>query len=776
MEEDIWYDYTITIDPPDNIEEIVSAIIGFEVWLSPTVIFDLEVNGNPCNTESYQVHTTYASAEYGKIQFDCSNVITGSGSFDVSIRSSKDTGAITGWVDLTYMNNPVNEKGNEVNVQGTDYFIGEYGTVFLQLRDDNGEAVNDGLCLLDVYYPVGVNASHPIWITNAPMFYLPDSSGIYYYDINVPNVTGIYMLDASCSYTFENVRYYEGLLDYPVRTVNYGTFSGDVSVLNAYDDYIYTKCESEVAGTKQCEAEYDYEIDDTNVSSLSLLYMGESNIQSTGIFSVYNWTSASWIELPNYIYYTGQAINFPSGINDVATNLIPDLNNTINSTGWVKVKLKTTFLSAFDQYDNFLQILSSQEGVIVADVKGAGEIHVTENSVAIVENVTSVANALSTFISMKYAGGTEYKSGEEGYAVYQFLEVKSGNPIPINNADWCNITIYYPDNSVFVNNGLMTYLSGSNGMYSYNFTTPSTEGVYKTDAHCYRDDGKIDGYGASTFHVSPWANFVYEIPNDVWNFENRTVTGQEQLWVGGTEYSPDEDVGKIVIRLVDSTNNPVDIADCELGIFYPNNTPYLVMNMTWHNGTMGGVYYADFNLSEETGVHPYGVDCLVTTGAGPRHYYLLDTYHVFGSNVTRIAEEVWTYSTRTLTDYNQSGIFNEFNDLNTNMQNNFTNTNNLINNIYMSLNTTISNLISGISTQIINLDSYLNTTLTRIEWKIDNLNNTLTNITIGNVTLTVSVDEREIAMDTLRIFCYYGAIDIYGQDICTGELDGGIIT
>ncbi len=137
----------------------------------------------------------------------------------------------------------------------------------------------------------------------------------------------------------------------------------------------------------------------------------------------------------------------------------------------------------------------------------------------------------------------------------------------------------------------------------------------------------------------------------IWANENRTITSQEHLWVGGTEYSLDETVGKIVTRLVDTTDTPVDNALCIVRIAYPNNTLYLEQNMTHFNGSvMGGVYILDFNLSGEVGVHPYGIDCEIISGPSPKHYFMLDTFHVFGANVTKTAEAVWEYDTRTLTN------------------------------------------------------------------------------------------------------------------------------
>ena len=76
------YSYNITLNPPDKISNVQSAIITFQMWLNPTIEFFIDVNGQQCNTPSYEVHTTYAGAGEGTIFFDCSNVINKAGEYN----------------------------------------------------------------------------------------------------------------------------------------------------------------------------------------------------------------------------------------------------------------------------------------------------------------------------------------------------------------------------------------------------------------------------------------------------------------------------------------------------------------------------------------------------------------------------------------------------------------------------------------------------------------------------------------------------------------------
>ena len=133
MDPNIPYDYNITIEPPDGFGQVVSAIVTFQMWLNPTVEFFVEVNGQQCNTASYEVHTTYAGAGEGTIFFDCSNIINSSGNYTITLTPDDGTGAVTGWLDLTYMNDP---NINVFSVGGTEYSAEETSRTVLHILDN----------------------------------------------------------------------------------------------------------------------------------------------------------------------------------------------------------------------------------------------------------------------------------------------------------------------------------------------------------------------------------------------------------------------------------------------------------------------------------------------------------------------------------------------------------------------------------------------------------------------------------------------------------------
>jgi len=115
----------------------------------------------------------------------------------------------------------------------------------------------------------------------------------------------------------------------------------------------------------------------------------------------------------------------------------------------------------------------------------------------------------SNFYELKYKGGTEYSGGETGITSVQFQRISGGNPIVINDG-LCNVTINYPNGSIFISNAGATHLSGSNGIYRYTFTVPTTYGIYDTDFHCIKVN--TDAYASGSFHVSNWTAQILGMP------------------------------------------------------------------------------------------------------------------------------------------------------------------------------------------------------------------------------------------------------------------------
>ncbi len=87
----------------------------------------------------------------------------------------------------------------------------------------------------------------------------------------------------------------------------------------------------------------------------------------------------------------------------------------------------------------------------------------------------------SSGIPMVMIGGTEYQSNEQGLVAVRLLKTSWGTQIFVTGAT-CEADIFYPDKTYFKENVSMT--EQGDGIYYYNFTTPTTEGVYIYSVDC----------------------------------------------------------------------------------------------------------------------------------------------------------------------------------------------------------------------------------------------------------------------------------------------------
>lgn len=186
------YTYTVTVNPPDGISAVTSAIINMNAQINgQTQNFTLWVNGRSCNNPSYYIATAYSATGNSQMAFDCSNVITQSGTYTITLRSAVNTGVVSAWLDITYMNNP----GRKIDIFGTEYQVGDAGKVFVQLLENSITPINNASCYSTLFYPSGTK-----WMDKSLMAYQSGSNGLYYIDFTVPATTGVYMTDVYCEY------------------------------------------------------------------------------------------------------------------------------------------------------------------------------------------------------------------------------------------------------------------------------------------------------------------------------------------------------------------------------------------------------------------------------------------------------------------------------------------------------------------------------------------------------------------------------------------------
>jgi hypothetical protein len=408
------YSYDITFNSPDGISKIESVEVTFTGDFMTETSFTVNFNGLPCKPERWV--TPKSESNYYKMTFICSGnakEIRDISRFRIDFSADQEAKNIIGTYKITYRNDwnlsSIIEKSvtrPSLSMFGTEYSIGDAGTIFLQLKDTNGFPVVNGSCYIDIYYPNTGNLSHPQWIYNSPMIYKDGSDGLFYYDLTVPNIQGIYMLSGTCNYEYLPVFLYpEDSINQSIINPIKGTYEGDTIVLNSREDGLYTRCTSAASpAPQQCIANYTFQLYDSvfesNISKIDIYYMGESTISSTLRMSIYNYSNGLFYLLPNSMTFSGLAVPAnPSGLSDFLSNSLKQDGNNLSdfiNDKKITIRLNTTGSTSFRNWNNWLTLrILTTEGV-VSDVKGSGELHVSNLSSSV---ITSTASAIWNYPS-----------------------------------------------------------------------------------------------------------------------------------------------------------------------------------------------------------------------------------------------------------------------------------------------------------------------------------------------------------------------------------------
>jgi hypothetical protein len=388
------YTYNITINPPDGISEVKTAILNFDLWMTPTITFNVWVNNRTCNNPAYTISTTFGSSGRAVVLFDCSNVITKAGTYQIIMRTtSANTGASTAWLDLTYMNNPQ----GILNMMGTEYSPNDPATMFLQLKDSYGNPVINGACFLDIWYPLNASNQHPYTIQDAPMLIAIGDDGMYYYDMTAPSQLGVYMLSAKCSYSFNWQWYYPEteMVFYPTEEIITGTWQGggNPQVLNSRTDGLYERCDGTLA--QPCSANYTFNLSAygaiSNITKINAYFSGQTDTNARILtMSYYNGTS--FVNLANTLTFTGTGATTPSSYDEFLTNSVP-LASMRNNT----IKLRLTTAGSTRVFQNWLTLALLSSSGTIQDLKGSSEMHITNIPNATTNQLWAYSNRTLTY-------------------------------------------------------------------------------------------------------------------------------------------------------------------------------------------------------------------------------------------------------------------------------------------------------------------------------------------------------------------------------------------
>jgi hypothetical protein len=382
------YTYNVSINPPDGYGSTVSAIINFEVYLTPTVNFNLWVNGKTCNNANYTVSTTYAGSGQGKISYDCSNIIKTTGTYNITLRPiSANTGSINGWLELTYMNQP---KGT-ATVHGTEYIAGNPAKLWLQLLNTTLQPITQAICYIDIYTP-----NNQIYIERAEMTNM-NHDGIYYYDLIAPTSQGVYPAIATCYYTATATNH--NITAYSIESGSYN--AGTIQDTNIEDGNFLRIKETSTINPRNISII----LNATNLTSClnisELLftginvetYMKFDSVTNDVTISIYNYTSNSWIQLPNKHLESNA---FTKTSNTINFNNLTKSGLYNNTKDTILIKLEDTQLADGTQSNldiDLANIKCEQLGSSGwEEIKGSSEIHINTGLEGLLFGVNTLCN------------------------------------------------------------------------------------------------------------------------------------------------------------------------------------------------------------------------------------------------------------------------------------------------------------------------------------------------------------------------------------------------
>jgi hypothetical protein len=486
-------DWQLKFEPQNNIDKIVSSVIYIDLVSVPAtaedILMELTVNNElHCSPEIFKLDGFEGSK---KIKFDCFGIINRQGIYNLHLSTTQTIKGISGSYEIIYYTTPswqktiesIEKKINETSWQksieniekrlenkitmgtgGTEYGMNEPARIFARLLDGNSRPIDIASCNVTIYYPNNTKL-----LNNVPLTLL--EKGIYYYDFTTPNITGNYITVFDC--IFPSIPFIQNIsINVPLASLERynGAFlfdnSNNITINSAYMTWV-----ADLSATGVIfQTQFNYQVINQTTGIKALILFNKTLTQS------------------DFLTISEQVFQFQNLGSGTATVYYARLY--VNYT-----------------WNDPQQIIRGQDEVHI----GSGNVSYVD-SVGNVSYVDTVGNASATFRDLRYAGGTEYLSNTEGQIAYQFLETSQGNPSPVNNAN-CNMTIWFPNNSVFISNQAMPYLSGSSGIYVTNFSVPSTQGVYKTNAICYSSPKW--SYGASTFHVE---NTLYNNQQTIYSF------------------------------------------------------------------------------------------------------------------------------------------------------------------------------------------------------------------------------------------------------------------
>lgn len=603
---------------PDGMNSTVYANVYADGYYSANSTIFLWINNQSCVNANFSIPLGAAAAQ-ATIHFDCSNIIKKQGTYNFTAYYTRLASSVSTWIEIGYLNKPI---GQIKYLGATDYWQGETATVFVQLQDADGNAVNNASCNFDMY-----NSTNPLLtpLFNKQPMVFRGADGIYYYQFStVGMVQGVYPLDAECAYVFDNNYYYSASsLNAPNITINSGTLQGGSPFnLNSGSDGLYYQV-SAIGGTMNLTLRWDNV--STNTTSMTFIWLGEVNNDPRTITAyAKNWTSGNMITLGTMnLIGTGSA-GSPTGVDALLTANYPaNMSQFINSTGSVSVDVVVTG-GAGQTFNNWITLKSYKNSSYVTSVKGSSEVHIYPLNIS-----------------------------DMPYLTWNFTN---------RNLTFYNTTGLYTNQQQII--GLLTGMANLTAAQVWNYTPTRT----LTDYNNTEIIGLLKGMANLT-------------ASDVWIYANRTLTffnyTEQALYVWNSTdrnltYYQVANISNLTVNI-----NASDIANQVWNFTSRTLTDYNLTGMPQNVWTYNSRTLTDYNNTEIVGLlkglanltasdvwtyvnrtltfFDYQTQALFVWNSTTRDLTNYNTTQIYTA-INNIPANTWAYTTRTLTDYNNTEI------------------------------------------------------------------------------------------------------------------------
>lgn len=403
--------------PIDNIlfSKIVSVEVHFSTFQKLDTTYFLEIDGSPCDGGKFFAEGTGQK----EIIFDCTSQVSNTGKYTLSLSQTNNilsiVSSVYGWSEITYylpeeikiddaLSKYRKQTPANLHFSGTDYWKGETSTIFIQLTDSNGLAVDNASCRYNLYNASNVLGT-PIF-SNTPLVY-QGTNGLYFNQFSTSSLSeGVYPMTATCAYVFDNLKYYDtGSL----QTVNITTTTGTLDGGNAIvlNDPTTNQYVSWTAGGGGLNVSFIWRNLTANITGLDLIWYGQGDNTRVWVFSVFNFTSGKFV---NFINLTADGDGggglSPVSYNQLITIAIPTPSNFINSSNELILRIFHT--GGMHEHFKWLTLRAYANQTTIQDVRGSSEVHIFSSNItnAIFESqltgriINATANRIESAVNL----------------------------------------------------------------------------------------------------------------------------------------------------------------------------------------------------------------------------------------------------------------------------------------------------------------------------------------------------------------------------------------